>query len=217
MFIIQQNNNVVYGPAEYNVGMFKYILEEDCNLVDVIVPFTLTEKIIINDNISILPVEMFYENLNEKIEQYAGPFWEIGIDKATGTFKKVDKNIEQVKNELKSIVSMNRKKYEQQTLNVTLLGIDYKIDGSRENKNNIISIFNMMMPDDVINFKFKNNEFLECTKEMIAEIITSMNKQIQNAFNFEYNKNLEIDSCIDLVSLNDIILVDINQENIKQF
>lgn len=215
MFIIKQNNNVIYGPAEYNAGMFKYILIEDCELQDVVVPFSLNkgEKLIINDEISILPAELVYENINSKIEQYSGPFWSFEDDKAIGSYIKTNKSIDIVKSELKSIISEKRKKYETKNISMNINGIDVIIDASRENKANVIATYNLMSVGSTINFKFKNNLFLECSKEDLGIIVNAFNEQVNNAFNFEFNKTIEIDSAISLDELNSVILIDESKED----
>ena len=214
MFIIKNNNKVIYGPAQYNAGMFKYILIEECELQDVVVPFSLEigEKVIINDEISILPAEFVYPNINSKIEQFAGPFWSFEYDKAIGTFEKADKSIDSVKSDLKVVVSDNRRKYETKDIELQINSTDVVIDASRENKANVIATYNLMQVGSTINFKFKNYVFLECSKEDLGIIVNAFNEQVNSAFNFEYYKIGEIETAISLEELDNIILIDESKE-----
>lgn len=208
MFIIKQNNNVIYGPAEYNASMFKYILIEDCELQDVVVPFSLNqgEKLIINDEISILPAELVYENINSKIEQYSGPFWSFEDDKAIGSYVKADKNIDAVKSELKAVLSNERYKMEVQDLFLNINGTDVIVDGSRENRLNISLSYTTMAAGTTMNWKFKNSIFVDCSKEDIGDIVAAFTAKVKGAFDFEALKISEIDACSTLEELDSIVI-----------
>ena len=205
MFIIQKNNNVIYGPAEYNAAMFKYILIEDCDLQEgtFSVPFKLDSKLVINEEISFLPSRIVYPNLNSKIEQLAGPFWEVTEDEAIGTYEIAEKDINVVKSELKQIVASNRYNFEVKDIEINIQNTDVIIDGSRETKNLFLLNYSIMEESEKINWKFsKSDIFLNLSKVDMFLIVSAFKEQAQKAFDLELEKIQEIDSKETLEELN---------------
>lgn len=206
-FVITNKSNIIYGPAEYSVGMFKYILLEDCGLSpqSFTIPSKLEGKLDITADIKFLPVgSEIYPNMNSKIQQLAGPFYTISNDSVKVEYKAVDKPLDVVKNELKAIVAKNRYEKEISEISLEIKGIEVKIDGSRENKTIIMLAYGAMPEGLTSNWKFQDGVFVECSKEDIGSIVTACVTQTQLAFDWEAGKVKEIDSANSLNAL-DII------------
>ena len=207
MYILQQNNQVIYGPAEYSVSMFKYILIEDCELQpeDFTIPTKIDGAYDVTSTISILPATIVYPNLNGKIEQLSGPTWEITKESATGTYGVAPKNLDAVKNELKTQVAANRYTLETADLKLTVAGVDVIVEGSRENKTIFMLSYGVLPEEGVTNWKFpKSGNFVACSKADIGQIITAFVTQTQGAFDLEAAKVAEIDACLTLEELDAI-------------
>lgn len=210
MYILQNNSNVIYGPAEYNFGMLKHSLLNDLEMAPESFSIPLKDPsapLVIDTNTSILPVQIVTPSYNSKIAQLAGPTWAFTSTEATGTYTVADKNIDAVKNELKTLVAADRYKEETKDLTLTVAGVPVIVEGSRENKTILLLTAPLLPATGVTTFKFpKSDNFVDCTKADIDGIIAAMIAQTQGAFNWESAKAAEITACLDLVSLDAVVL-----------
>jgi hypothetical protein len=210
MFVIVNNNQVVYGPSEYNVNMFNYILTEELELdtESFQIPSTLIESTNITDAIKILKVtETTIPNYNSKIEQLSGPFYSINESDVTITYEVVSKSIDSVVNELKQIISGERYKLETKNLNLMIGSTQVIVEGSRDNKMVFLLSYPLLPEIGTVNWKFpKSNNFVACTKVDIGYIVKEFVKQTQDAFDWEVLKATEIDNCTTLEELDNIKL-----------
>jgi hypothetical protein len=77
-YVITYKDKVIYGPAIYNKGMFSYILASTEEIYNTELPAQLTEMLVVNSNLKVLPVgEEYTPYYNTKIEQLAGPYYRI--------------------------------------------------------------------------------------------------------------------------------------------
>jgi len=215
MYILQNNSHVIYGPSEYNFPMIKHALLTDLEMApeSFVVPSKDPEGAVqIDANTSILPVQMVYPAINSKIEQLAGPFWTITATEATGTYEVAPKPLESVKNELKTLVASNRYKEETKDLTLTVAGTEVIVEGSRENKTIFLLSYPMLPETGTSTWKFpKSNNFVQVSKADIGGVIQAMMVQTQTAFDWEASKVAEIDACVDLASL-DAVILEVNPE-----
>lgn len=208
MFIIQQNNNIVYGPANFNYAMFNHIITEELELesnLPTILP--VNEVHIVDANTSVIPAELTYISYNSKIEQLSGPFWDISETKAIGHFEIANKSVDSIKNELKQIVTANRYLVETADFTTTIQGTEVIVEGSRENKTIFLISYSALPDTGTFTWKFpKSNNFVMCSKADILSIIQLFVAQTQSAFDFESEKFNEIDACITIEELDSVIL-----------
>jgi len=209
MHILQNNGNIIYGPAEYSVGMISYALINDLEMD--IGTFTIPSKvgadevIVLDANTSVLPARLVYPSLNSKIEQLAGPFWTFSSSEALGTYEVAPKPLDAVKNELKAQAAAVRYTKETSKLSLTVADTAIVVDGSRENKTMFMVSYGVLPENGSIAWKFENT-FLNCTKANIAEIIGAFVAQTQAAFDWEASKVAEIEACTSLEDLNALVL-----------
>ncbi len=209
--ILQNNGNIIYGPAEYSVNMIAYTLMTDLGMLqtDFVIPSKFEAPILINASTSILPATLVYPNLNSKIEQLSGPFWTFTATEATGTYEVAPKSLDSVKNDLKATIAANRYVEETKDLTLTVAGTEVIVEGSRENKTIFLLSYPMLSDVGTTNWKFpKSGNFVACSKADIAGVIQAMMTQTQVAFDWEASKFAEVDACVDLAAL-DLIVTEV--------
>jgi hypothetical protein len=210
MFAIVNNNSLIYGPAPYNIAMFRHILVEDLELEEstFTLPPILDGKLTINENTVILPTELHEpEAINTKIEQHAGPFWTFTEEKAIGAFGTAPKNIDQVKNELKAQLAVNRFKLETKSIDIAIQGTTVTLLGTRETKMIVANTYIVMPDESNIDWKFENNIFLNLSKAEMGYVLQQVVISTQSAFSLESAKIAEIDDC---ETLEELDLIDIS-------
>ena len=207
--VLIQNDKLLYGPAEYNVGMIKFTLnEEELTALNPIPSKFTGEAVDLGNGIKILPETIIYPNLNTKIEQLSGPSWVFSDDIATGTYNVAPKSLESVKNDLKSLVASERYAKETADFHMTVNGVDVIVEGSRENKTIFMISAPFLSETEPSVWKFpKSQNFVPIVRADIYSVIYAFATQTQNAFDWESAKVQEIDACTTLAELDAVIIV----------
>jgi hypothetical protein len=207
MYALIQDSKVVYGPAHYNQRMFYYHAAAVAENMAVQIPDTKEDDvpIIISDTIKILPVtDMVYSELNPKIEQHAGPFWNILADSINGYFTTVPKRIDEIQNELKAGIAATRYKEEVKGIKVTVQGQEIDVETNREGRGMYLQAYQLGISSQVWKFK---NIWLTLTPAELGEIVTAITSHVQGCFDWEALKSAEIDTCTTHEALNSVKLV----------
>jgi hypothetical protein len=156
-------------------------------------------------NVRVRKARTVHAELNAKTQRHEGPFWTYENDEAVATFTAVDKNIDQVKGELKNIVAANRYNKENLGITVTIQGTDVWCDTSRGNRDVFFQKYALMGDADTVNWKFPN-AWLNLTKPELGYIVGSGVAYIQGCFDWEETKVAEIDACTTLSQLDAVVL-----------
>lgn len=208
MFILIENEQTVHlGPLHWNQNVFQSYIKDDLEIdTNLPVKNDTNDPIIINSNFKIIPVNIVYPDThNPKIEQYAGPFWTIVNNVATGTYTNSPKPIDVVKNELKAIIATNRWIEETKGITVNIQGQDVRATTKRGERDIFLQALQLMTPTDTKDWKF-GNIWLTLTYTDLQTIVTAIVTHIQSAFNWDKAKGTEIDNAMDLNSLDAIML-----------
>lgn len=206
MYVITHHHDydeVLLGPVEWKPGFIASVIQQDLELPfkptvlasDVNrVPFDIV------DNVRVRPVKEVRGDINQKIQRYEGPFWSYTDNEATATYTAVDKPIDQVKNEIKQLISAERYRKEVAGVKTTIQGVEVTIDTSREGRNIFSQKYILMVDGDVVNWKFPEG-WLNLTKNDLGTVVTAGAAHIQSSFDWEMNKNNEVDVCTTLAQL----------------
>ena len=206
-FALVHNNFVSIGPRLWNKLLFEEALKEECE-VTYTLPTRNDEGIpfIIASNIMILPVVSLPEpSFNSKIQRLDGPYWVLTNTKAQMSFTVTDLPIEAVKNQLKVIVANNRYTKEVGGIKMTIQDIEVSIDTARGSREIFFNAYNSMEPSETINWKFPEC-WLTLTKDELGSIVVAGKLHIQTCFDWERNKDQEIDAAQTLQALDAIVL-----------
>lgn len=204
------NSSLVLGPMGFNVRMINSELEE----------LELSDKISTQDyqNLPIhfsdglthlLPLEKEYPEYDLKYHNIGNFTWKIIEEneipiKVKLIYSIVNKTLDEVKLLRKSELSSIRKQKENQILTLTINDTIIETTTSREEKQLLVSKM-LSSSSGCYNFKFKNT-WLEITNQDLEYIISEIDKIIQSAFDWEYNKFQEIDNCNSIDEVYNVII-----------
>lgn len=197
MFVLVKDNRVLVGPIVWNKVMFLNRLNSlgvNANLPTrepETIPYNL------NENISIRRCEFEPVSLNEKIEMKYGPFYDFTNDVVKVSYKIKQKPIEQIKSELKIQVNKNRKEKEQSGFLYTVKDSEVLLETDKEARGIYGYHLHALshMPDDtIISWKF-NSTWIDLTKLELQSLSTLIHNYVQDLFQIEHLKSVEIDAC----------------------
>jgi hypothetical protein len=223
MYVITDHNNdanfVILGPIDWKPRYISDILSDEFD-EDIVVTQADEQKVPYEPypGVKIRKcITTFEDGKNSKIETLAGPFWTYDDDntevQAVASWVKQDKPIDLVKGELRDAVAAERWKREIKGITLTIQDTDVWCDTSRGNRDIFLQKYVMMGEADVARWKFPNC-WLDLTKNELGHIVSEGSKYIQECFDWESDKNAEIDSCVTLQEL-DLIQIGNEEETPK--
>lgn len=194
MYVLVSDNFVLNGPRSWSPGSFGRTLREDLN-INYLLPSNKSdgEPIFITETVKILPV-IFDDppQHNSKIEYLHGPFWDLSGNVAIGSYTVERNHIDSVKSAFKQIVTSNRYTKEVSGITCTVQNTLVSVNTSREARGNYIQRYLMMGDNDTLDWKFAD-VWLNVTKNDMATITQAISDHIQQQFDWEANKHIEID------------------------
>jgi hypothetical protein len=204
--LLEKPNFIHVGPKEYHRNYFKYSLEEDLGLENVDLPQTLESRLVINENVEIVPCVLTTPNYNAKIEMLEGPYWDFSNPElAQGTYNVIPKPVSLVQSELKARVADNRWRKEVSGVKVTIQGTEVSVSTNRDSRDVFIQA--LMLGTENKTWKFPEG-FLVLSLSDIRAIVNAIDTHVQEAFNWERTKDDEIMGTQDLAVLDAIDLGD---------
>jgi hypothetical protein len=206
MFVIVHNNSVILGPMRWNRYRFQNTITEECE-----VTATLPDRndgmspIIVSNDVKILPIQGT-ENpqFNPKIEFLNGPFWEFTDSAAIMSYRVEEMNIDSVKSMLKQQSADVRWKKEMSGVEVTINGTTHKFATDRETRNILQSHISAGL--ETVNWKFNADTWVQLSQTHLQQVLSATLAHVQLAFDWEMQKNTEIDSCATLNELDAVVI-----------
>ena len=197
---------VLLGPIPFNYRMINSVLEDDLELDQRVssidearVPFNIT------DTVRILPARNEYSPFyNARYHEHTGPSVGIFQNEVVFLYGTRDKSIDQVKAERKVEIAPVRKEKENTEINLTINGTEVKISTSRDKRLALAS--KAMSGVGPYNFKFYNQTWVEITKTDIEYILQQIDLKVQEAFDWELQKNQEIDACQTIDEVYEVVI-----------
>ena len=205
MFVIVYNNSVILGPMRWNRFRFENEIQEECEVAAVL-PDKNNGAIVVSDSIKILPIQGT-ENpqYNPRIEYLHGPFWEFTDTAAISSYIVQPFSIDAVKNQLKTNCAAERYKREIASAKVTIQNTEITVDTARGNRDIFVQKFLLMGDTDTVQWKFPEC-WLELSKAELGLIVSAGAAYVQEQFNWESTKIVEIDSCETLEQLTAVVI-----------
>jgi hypothetical protein len=194
MFALVNGQELLLGPIAFNYRLINSSLEEDLELDYRVkssdysqVPIQITEEV------KILSTKDEIPDFDERFEIVRLSYHEITDNEVIFYYTKIEKTLEEIKEERKKEVSPKRWNRENATISVIINGTEIKASTSRENR--LALVTKLLSGDGPYNFKFDTNIWLEITKEDLQNLITQIDLKVQEAFDWELAKLTEIDAC----------------------
>jgi hypothetical protein len=211
MYVITHHHDydeVLLGPINWNPRYIASVLQSDLDLDQAPTILASDEQRVPYDilpNVRVRKAVTSYAELNAKTQRHEGPFWTYDNDEATATWTAVDKPIDLVKGELKTLVAAERYRKENAGIKLTIQGTEVTCDTSRENRDIFLQRLLTMAPTDTVNWKFPES-FINITYSELESIINAGVVHIQSCFDWELTKGTEIDACTTLAQLDAIVI-----------
>lgn len=193
MYALINGNELLLGPIEFNIRMINSDLEEleldyRVNSQDYQnVPITIT------DDVRIIFARNNIPAFDPRTQQIFQTNWEIIENEVVFNYEARDKPLDQIKDEFKALVPPVRYQKENTIISVNISGDDISISTDRNNR--LALVTKLTSSDGPYNFKFNNGVWKDITKADLQSILSEIDKVVQSAFDWEYQKLQEIDSC----------------------
>lgn len=198
LYALLENGEIKVGPRTYVVAPFLDFLSEKSPVSSFfnVLPrdYDGNEPIVITDSISIVPVVEDKPEYDSLFEELSGPFYTINTNNISASYNVVNREINLIRNNLKSLLASNRYDVEVSPINVIIQGIEVTVNTDRDNRDLWDRIYSKMTNTETREFKFQNNVWLTLTKEDIKKIADAIDAHVQSAFTKEANIAAEIDS-----------------------
>ena len=207
MFVIIHYNSVIWGPKPWNKLGFEDVLQTDCE-IEYVLPQRNDDlaPIVVDANTKILKVVgIDNPSINPKIQKLEGPYWNFYSDYAESYYLPQDRQIDEVKDELKGIVATTRYEKEVNGFVMNVQGQQVTIDTSREGRGIYFDTYLAIGEQESIGWKFPET-WLSLTKNDLDMIVFAGKTHIQNCFIWEATKISEIDAATTLTQLDAINL-----------
>lgn len=212
------NNSLELGPFGMNVHYINQELEE-LEVEERISPQSFSQlPIHFSDGLThLLPTERVAPEHDPRYNNIGNFTWEIITEddvpvKVVFTYPVTNKTLEEVKQLRKQEVAPERRNKENTIITLTVNSTDIEVSTSREERLMLAS--KLSASPGPHNFKFSNT-WLEVTTENLQYIISEVDKAVQAAFDWELAKLQEIDACVTIDDVYDVVIVPQPQEPVE--
>ena len=203
------NNSLELGPMGFNVRMINSELE-DLEVEERISPQSYTElPIHFSDNLThLLPLERNTPPYDPKYYNLGNFDWEIVTEndipiKVVLNHPIVEKTLEEVKTLRKQEVAPYRRKKENTIITLTVNETAVEVSTSRDER--LLLASKLAASPGPHNYKFYNT-WLEITTQELQFIVSEIDKVVQAAFDWELAKLQEIDACVSIDDVYDVVI-----------
>lgn len=204
MYILVKDNQVFYGPNQWNPKLIESYIEDDFEIEKTVPQTAPASGTDLGDGITVYKIfNVVIPEHNPKIHRLEGPFYSFENDTATQSFTVMDKDIGLVKQELKAIVADNRWKKEISGVEATVQGTVLKLTTQRGERD----IYLQALQSGIENVEWKlvdsNNQTVWLTLSLadLQTIVNAIVGHIQSAFTWEKTTCEAIDNSSTLAEL----------------
>ena len=135
-------------------------------------------------------------------------YYDTSVEPITGYYEVADRDLTAAKNDLKAKAADERYRKECSGVKVTIQGTEVLIDTNRDARHIWFQSL-MLLPAGVSQkFKFDREIWLNLTKDDISAVVAAIVAHVQGAFDWESAKIVEIDSAVDKVALEAVVIVE---------
>lgn len=201
MYALIHDTQLILGPIKYNYRLINAELEE-LEIEERVSPRDGENvPLRINENTYLLPAVEIVPFCDSRFQSIGNFKWEIIREdeipvKVEMTYSVNNKSLEEIKNEYKAQATSIRREKENTIIDIDINGTTVSVSTSREKRLVFVSkLMSLMSPLETYIFKFKDDLWMEVTKQELEYIISQIDLKIQAAFDWEYLKFKEIDAC----------------------
>jgi len=205
------NNSLELGPFGENVHYINQELEE-LEVEERVSPQSFSNlPIHFSDGLThLVPTERVIPENDSKYHNVGNFTWEIIKEneipvKVVFTHPIINKTLEEVKELRKQEIAPERRNKENTTITLTINDTEVEVSTSREERLMLAS--KLSASPGPHNFKFQNT-WLEITTEELQYILSQIDIKVQEAFDWELAKIHEIDACVTIDEVYDVVIVE---------
>lgn len=198
MYALIHDSQLILGPVGYNYRMINSELE------DLEIEYTVSPRdyenvpIHIDEKTYYIPAVQIIPQYDPRFQSVGNFEWEIIKEndipvRVEFTYPIIDKTLDQIKYEYKQQVAPIRKEKENIIIEVTINEDTVPVSTTREERLGYVS--KLVASPGPHKFKFGENMWLDITTTELEYIISQIDLKVQEAFDWEYAKLQEIDSC----------------------
>jgi hypothetical protein len=218
MFALVSGQQLILGPIPFNYRLINSALEEDLELsYRVNSSDYLNVPIQVTDQVKILPTVDNIPSFDSNTQAIRFDHHEITDTQVIFYYVVIEKTLDDVKQEVKSVVPQERWRKENTIITVTINNTNIEVSTSRENRlalmSKLIGCYNGN-DNGPCNFKFENDMWVSVAKQDLINIISQIDTAVQSAFDWELEKMKEIDAC---QSIQDVYGVQIRTPQQREF
>jgi hypothetical protein len=194
-YALVNGQELLLGPIGFNVRLINSELE------DLEIDFKIGPQdynnvpIYITESVKLLPAILVTPSYDDRFEELTSFYQTIEENQVIFTQDKVDKPLERIKDERKSVVTEKRRSIENTVIEVDLNGEILKVSTSREERVFLATKLTSTT-FDTYNFKFDDGVWKEITSNDLKFILNKIDEKVQEVFDWELSKIEEIDACI---------------------
>lgn len=161
--------------------------------------------IIFNSDTKLVEVQEIIPEHDDLTEFLTGPDWDVSGNVAVATYGKKEYPISYLIELKKREVTLNRYNKEQLgKVVVNFNNTDYSVSTSRENKSQLIDLYNLIGDDQQYNVKLNISSFVQLNKQQIKSILDAINDFVQDRFDWELQTFSQIEACQTVEELRNI-------------
>jgi len=212
MYALIHDTQLILGPIGYNYRLINSELEE-LEIEQRVSPRDYeTVPLQVSEDTYVLPATQIIPPYDSRFQSVGNFEWEIIKEndipvRVEMTYPVVNKSLETIKEEYKQKVAPLRKEKENTYIDVELNGTVVSVSTDRENRLSYVS--KLIASPGLHNFKFVNGIWMQITTTELEYIISQIDLKVQEAFDWEYAKLQEIDSCMTGEEVYNVILEDL--------
>ena len=205
--LVENKQTVLLGPIFWRHRFIQTELD-DLDIDYTVPPVEPNAYLKITDNIEIYPItELLTPQYDPTFEQLAGPFWNFDNQVATGHYTVVSKELDAVKNELRSLTAAERYRKEVAGVQVTVQDTTVTVDTSRDGRNIFVQKYTLMTDADTVQWKFPET-WLTLTRSELGVVVAAGAAHVQSQFDWESAIVTQINSATTVDELQSIVIVE---------
>jgi hypothetical protein len=205
MYALIHDSQLLLGPIQYNYRLINSDLEE-LEIEKRVSPRDYQNvPLTIDENTFLLSVEIVVDGeYDARFHDLSSPEWSIVKDennvpqKVQFTHTPIEKSLEKIKEEYKSLVAPRRWEKENKILTLTINNTEVEVSTDRDERaqfvTKLVSCSNI--ENATHDYKFRNGSWVTIGCTEIQYILEQIDHEIQEAFDWEYTKLQEIDACV---------------------
>ena len=205
--LVENKQTVLLGPIFWRHRFIQSEID-DLDIDYTVPPVEPNSYVKISDELEVYPIsDLLTPQYDPTFEQMAGPFWNFDNQVATGYYTVVPKELEAIKNDLRSLAASERYRKEVAGVQVTVQNTTVTVDTSREGRNIFVQKYTLMADTDTVQWKFPET-WLTLTRSELGTVVSASATHFQRQFDWESSIVAQIASAVDADELKSIVIVE---------